>query len=111
MIDTAAILDELKRLGSKLDVLLPKGDEVIVSRVETARRLNMSVRQLRKHVASGHIVAQPSGFYVGEIERFAKTPHAPPPRVLSKPIRERTSNEEADRGRAILKAMRRPKSR
>lgn len=102
------VLAALERMNARLDKLLrsPSVDP-IVTRDEAAAMLKISTRHLRKLVAAGRIVAQPSGIAREEIERYARTPQAPLPRVFSKARRERSAKEEADRGRAMLTALHR----
>lgn len=113
MTESAAILAELRQLAAKVDRLTARSPAVdpIVSRAEAASMLKVSSRQLRKLVAAGRLVAQPSGIARVELERYAKTPQGPLPRVVSKAKRERTASEEAERGRAMLKALRRRRAR
>lgn len=109
----SAVLAELRTLAAKVDALVARSPSTdpIVSRTEAAAMLKVSARQLRKLVAAGRLVAQPSGIARVELERYAKTPQGPLPRVVSKARRERTATEEADRGRAMLKALRRRRAR
>jgi hypothetical protein len=79
----------------------------IVTRDEAAAMLKVSTRHLRKLVAAGRIVAQPSGIARDEVERYARTPQPPLPTVVSKAKRERTAEEEAERTRSMLKALHR----
>jgi hypothetical protein len=83
-----------------------KPDDVVLTRAEAARQLKISVRQLQRLVAAGRIVPLPSGIARAELERYAKTPQTPLPKVVTKPMRERTASDEAARLDALLKTRR-----
>ena len=103
---TPAILAELKRLNAKVDVIAATRVDVVLTRADAARELKVSVRQLQRLVAAGRLAALPSGIARAELERYAKLPHTPLPKAMTRPMRERTAQTEAERGRALLKAAR-----
>ena len=104
------ILAELKRINERLDSMGVAAD-LVLTRDDAARQLKMSVRQLQRLIAAGRLLALPSGIARVELERYARTPQTPLPKAMTKGVFERTSSEEAERGRALLKAMRRPRRR
>lgn len=103
---TEQILRELRELRASLAALGGVGPDVVLTRVEAARALKVSVRQLQRLVASGRLVALPSGVARAELERYAKTPQVPLPKTMTRPMRERTASDEADRLNDLLKSRR-----
>lgn len=72
---SAEILAELRRINARLDsILAPVAPDAVLTREEAAKQLKVSVRQLRRLVAAGHIAALPSGIARAEIQRYATTP-------------------------------------
>jgi small-conductance mechanosensitive channel len=107
---SAEILAELRRINARLDAITTSAD-LIVTREVAAKQLKVSVRQLQRLIAAGRLASLPSGIARAELERYARTPPTPLPKMLNKAQRERTASEEAERGRALLKALRRPRAR
>lgn len=101
----ADIAKEVRRLAALLEHRIQPSDALIVSRRDAARLINVSERQLRKLVAAGRILAMPSGITRAELERYAKTPQTPLPKMMTRPMRERSAQEEAERGREMLKLL------
>lgn len=102
------VLAELKRINARIDAIssTPVTPDVVLTRAEAAKQLKVSVRQLQRLVAGGRIAALPSGIARVELERYAKAPVVPLPRSVTRPMRERSAKEEADRGRAMLQLAR-----
>lgn len=103
---TDLILAELRQMNARLERIEQRDTAVVLTRAEAARQLKVSVRQLQRLVAAGRLAALPSGIARAELERYAKVPHTPLPKAMTRPMRERTAQSEAERGRALLKAAR-----
>jgi hypothetical protein len=102
--DLAKLITAIERINARLDVIAAVRTDVVLTRMEAAAQLKVSVRQLQRLVAAGRLAALPSGIARAELERYAKTPQHPLPKAMTRPIRERTAREEADRGRALLRS-------
>lgn len=105
---TDQILRELRALKDHVAAITttPVVPDIVLTRAEAARQLKVSVRQLQRLVASGRVVALPSGIARAELERYAKTPQVPLPKTMTRPMRERSASDEADRLNELLKARR-----
>jgi excisionase family DNA binding protein len=103
----------LQAINAKLDRLLSAGapSEIVLTRDEAAKQLKVSVRQLQRLIAAGRLLALPSGIARAELERYSRTPQTALLKAMSRGVFERTSSEEAERGRALLKTLRRPRRR
>lgn len=106
MIDEAKVERLVRALERALERLeAPEGD-VILTRDQAAKQLKVSTRQLQRLVSAGRILAHPSGIARVELERYAKTPQAKLPQLVSRPMRERAAKDEADRLEALLSTRR-----
>lgn len=106
----ARIAADIERIAARLDALDAARDEVILTRAQAAKALKVSVRQLQRLVAAGRLLPHPSGIARAELERYAKTPQTPLPKVVTRATHLRTADEEADRLEQMISLRRRKKS-
>lgn len=99
-------LARLNAIRAAIGIEGPQLLDLVLTREQAAAQLKVSVRQLRRLVAAGRIAALPSGIARAELERYAKTSTLALPKAMTRPMAERTAQNEADRLTEMLKTRR-----
>lgn len=103
---STALLKELRRMTAQL-AALTKPEPLVYTRKEAAAALRVSLAQLYRLIAAGRLVTLPSGIARDELARYVRTPQTKLTGTMSHGKAQRTATEEAQRGRDMLKALRR----